>query len=1010
MDILEKEWPMAKSTGPASITMNGASIDEVLAILQNQMGILRSVVSQQATYISEMKQREEATTAANEKYVERIAVLEDQLKNDVIANIQGALENHGDKIKDLQERPIIDPDQSERLEAVEKKFASFYGDDTNILGRVQHLENHTKKDREALTNSRDDIRKLNKGMEDIRKDLNNLKSKEVADHAKAIEKLKGKLVDLVDVPQEVRTYVASLDIPHREDINEVRDMIHSLVDDWGAKVDGLQKNHADDMQAVSDRFDGLKVNVDQSRGAVRQAPNGDVEVFQAELGELVSRVSSLESRMARHDLSTDRIGKVEEQMQHTKFRVRELEGQSTDLQSAMEAASRETTKTKGDIHLVKSHLDKLEYRINMIDPLESDGASPSRPLRETVDGNTLRELQASVRQLQKSASQVGPGMQTQEIPVAAIERVATRVIRNFQDSLNTTTTLPASANSPLVIPPTPQNMDDIETLKDIAKELERRMYVMVEECHNGLESLHKDTQRRLHGMSSYLLEASPPCECEVNLDPRHTSALGDPLNLLAYRKSKRQCPACSEKEIHTDIPDDVGARDGKKLDALSMLAYRRCKRRCPACVEKERALGLPDIGGATLDLSIGNRLDDLEAKVNRHDKQLVAISDDNAQIRRGQEDVGSDITELKHTVYVDHKNQLAHLENDKLDRDDIHNMIQNAVRAEHLPTQSDIDVLKNMCSLVASEGRDNLDGLRSRTEKKIKAIMNHLSQHDEDVVDVKTNCQNAHNHIQAHDERLMIMETRQSPPDSNGDNTAGMKGKHLQMEQSITTIMNKMHQLEDEKKKQKGIVDGIQSELTQLQHVVTSEHTPALQRLQRKKGSGNGSGESGPSMDEVIKRAINSAGASRAVGSDDLDKVKRFVRELERRLFTLADECRDKFNDSDNNVKKLGKFTMDAISRIVEHLNGLDHHDVYIPSFPETAPHPPYHFMPSSAVEPRDNLPGISSSAPSKSYPPPSQHPQGEPIHMDDPRVFDDYVRSNLDWSKTLPAKSAGKS
>jgi hypothetical protein len=325
---------------------------------------------------------------------------------------------------------------------------------------------------------------------------------------------------------------------------------------------------------------------------------------------------------------------------------------------------------------------------------------------------------------------------------------------------------------------------------------------------------------------------------------------------------------------------------------------------------------------------------------------------------------------------------------------------------------------------VASEGRDNLEGLRSKTEKKIKAITTHLGQHDEDLVDLKTNCQSAHNHIQAHDERLALLEGKQGNGDGGVGDAKGLSNTMNKVEQSMSTVLSKLNHQEEEKKKLRAIVDGVKTELTQLQHTVTSEHTPAINKLQKKskKDSLGGGGNEDASMDEAIRRAIESANGKKnqGISSDDLDRVKRFARELERRLFTLADECKEKFDDHDAKTKNLGRFTIESIRKIMEHINsGSKHFDVYIPSFPEQPPHKPYHFMPMTGGPAdgngggsdyrREGFPGLAAHVPttandSHRWPQRPHSSGGEPLQIDDPEEFDEFVRANFDMSKTQPA------
>jgi hypothetical protein len=134
-------WDRLKKT-PATIVVDGLSINDYLALIRDQVNHLREQSKQQNNLINslkkdldEEKEKNKEVNVKNEQLLQRIVALEDRPHPDLL---QATLNKHEDDIKELITRPIVDLGEGIRLSIVEKKLASFYGDDINILGRVCH--------------------------------------------------------------------------------------------------------------------------------------------------------------------------------------------------------------------------------------------------------------------------------------------------------------------------------------------------------------------------------------------------------------------------------------------------------------------------------------------------------------------------------------------------------------------------------------------------------------------------------------------------------------------------------------------------------------------------------------------------------------------------------------------------------------------------------------------------------------------------------------------------------
>ena len=96
----------------------------------------------------EMKSKIEDLEVQNTTLQERATVLEKQLNTEVESKLQDLIQHRHDTLENrltIAESRLMDHDKLiDRLESCEKKLASFYGDDTNILGRVGFLETRFK--------------------------------------------------------------------------------------------------------------------------------------------------------------------------------------------------------------------------------------------------------------------------------------------------------------------------------------------------------------------------------------------------------------------------------------------------------------------------------------------------------------------------------------------------------------------------------------------------------------------------------------------------------------------------------------------------------------------------------------------------------------------------------------------------------------------------------------------------------------------------------------------------
>lgn len=429
---------------------------------------------------------------------------------------------------------------------------------------------------------------------------------------------------------------------------------------------------------------------------------------------------------------------------------------------------------------------------------------------------------------------------------------------------------------------------------------------------------------------------------------------------------------------------------GEEVDPLSVLVYRRCRRRCPICTEKERKMGLEDDIATTtcpeclelekkqtMDGVLARRVIDLEATVAKQDKAMAKLKDSVYDLRH-------ECQELKKAM----------------------NTFKN------LPTVADIEAIKNLCALVAGESRDNLQNLKKSTEKKLKSSEVTLSQQGNEILTHRSAIEQLNRYHTMTIEKLGNLELTK-PCDSSSEDIAEIRNQLNKMDQQVSILATSITRNEEEIKKKKPHMEAMKSELNQLKQTVLTEHSTAIRKLQKR--DDDRAALDLAAMEESLRRALlkNEAKRGGPAYNEDLDKVKRHIRNVEKKVNSLSGEVREGWRRADANTKELATKTADAMQQIVDHINGSDMKK-YIPSFPDNPvrglTEPMYsldevlntqnQFETTGQVDlpaptGTNCLDSLSTSAPPQIGG--NHHP-----YIDDPATFDRYVQTNFDMDRLL--------
>mmetsp|Transcript_10774 Transcript_10774/g.16378 ORF Transcript_10774/g.16378 Transcript_10774/m.16378 type:complete len:1008 (+) Transcript_10774:167-3190(+) len=974
--LLDRDWPTAKIPAPATITMDGFPIHDVLTTVQQQLQALHTVAGQQAQVITDMKKREEEVSSLNVQYEERIAALEEQLRGNAVAELNSRIAAHDTQIEALENRPIIDAEQTERLSVVERKLASFYGDDTNILGRVAHLENQQRKDNHNMDEMRGDLRKLSGQIDFLRREADNLKRTVNVDHEDSIKGLWHRKMDNVDLSDMIRHTLDGMSVPTRGDVSTMENMVNSVVEETRELGKQLRQECEGGIQGCITRLDGHDADIKDlnSRtlahpmGTPMQPSNGQAS---ADTVNAATRLASMESRLSRLDTDHDRLVRVENQCASNRAKAGDMEAQYLRLKVTQEHLEDDIARIREGMDETKRDIGKLEYRYD----------HDTNLLHAAEVTSSLNELKTNISALQHTVNQdhansIGR-IEAHYVDTAGVKQIISAALNKHVPNLS-----PSQSPSPGL-----DFGEDSKRVSDVAKELERRMRLLVEEFHRALETVQTDTRSGLKSIAKYVENSLPPCDCDDNRPP------------------------------------SSGGGDVPTSDPLLLLSYRRCKRQCPACVEKERKMGLPDLSPSDNNGGLADRVTKLEENGTKVKHIVDRLKDAHHKALKSNDEISHEITELKQIVTVEHKTQLQFLAESKMNNQDIHDIIFDAVSKEGVPSVSDIEALKNLCSLVASECRDALEGFKTKTDKKFKAVGVHLGNHDDELAELKSSSQATSSTVGEHGVRLSALEGKSTGEDrGGGGDTGGLRSKLSQVEHTVTSIQSKLSYQEEDRKKQRALIDAIRSDMNALQHTVNVDHHTSLQKLLKKRGDFS---DVGTLVEDAMKRYLeqhkdktSSTNSTGNVSVDEMDKIKRFVREVDRKLSTLADECREQFDDIQKDSSERGQRIADTFKKIIDYINGLSkngHHrpEIYIPSFPDSR-----HIEKKGTPKP-GSVPTLDLSA-KDSFPTGREDTRlrspdalretvrngRESDYIDSAEDFDNFVKASMNFSSTHPKKS----
>ena len=342
---------------------------------------------------------------------------------------------------------------------------------------------------------------------------------------------------------------------------------------------------------------------------------------------------------------------------------------------------------------------------------------------------------------------------------------------------------------------------------------------------------------------------------------------------------------------------------------------------------------------------------------------------------------------------------------------------------KNLPKTSDIETLKTLCALVAGESRDNLHNFKTRIEKKMKGTESNLEKLEKIINEHNSSIETLTKDGLRSGEKFASLEAHVAASESNRleAETAALRTKITQMEANLSVAMKTLSQLEGEKRKKKPVLEAIKEDILRLKHTVNSDHTEAIRALQKWERSSHEMDLA--AMEKSLSHALAQHAAQKGgpVYGDDIAKVKRHIRSVEKRLESIDADSKARDADLGAELAKFSDETAGTLQKIARHVDKSDgrlNHSLYLPSFPENGTNQSRHrSTQSSALLTMEDMQeeDIGNTRPhdlfaaTDSFNGADRGGERAYPYIEDAAAFDEHVRSNFDMSKLLEEDGSGE-
>lgn len=477
------------------------------------MEILRKVVVEQGETIANMNAREEESkstiTVINQRVSDienKIDVLEKQLSLNAESEMHHMILHHDKTINELLDRPLIDQEQTIRLDVVERKLASFYGEDTNVLGRVAHLENLRAADKSFVDELKTGLNNIVNASTKSREEIYNIQQIVLSELEPRLARIEESHTSPEMLKEIVKSIIIERGVAGVDQLNDIKDMLNSLANECKRDTNALQFTQQENVDQLSSRIDSLE----EAQSAAGNSHHGAITCYGSDQS---ARLAVIEARMTDHTDWIRANGRLADDISRLK----------NDLSKNISSSDHLKEET-GRIRLSVDRLD-TDY-LRMVHVVEG--------LRSQVEGLD-RTFNLEFTEKMKD-----------------IESLMTDAVNQSKTAALAMRPLDKGAAD------TAQLEDSVDKIKEFIRALEQRVFVLAGECREGLELLQGNVDRKIEIISNWVANnTNPPGGSQKGISSNSKRTSKDPMLRTKVPDILRSAVSLARDELNRSGPVDL---------------------------------------------------------------------------------------------------------------------------------------------------------------------------------------------------------------------------------------------------------------------------------------------------------------------------------------------------------------------------------------------------------------------------------------------------------------------
>lgn len=995
MDLFSSsEWPNLPNSGPATITMDGSPIHDIITTFNKQMNLIKEMTTTHHETLTNIQQNYEKLNDKINKNEEKLLIFEG-------IDLMNKLNSHTTQIEDLTNRHMTSiTDTNNKIDNIEKKLNILSNSDININERMNSIDNEKLSEQKVISQALTQIKVLNDQMNSLKSDIKDIKKNIINNNQHGNVSLTSTpsssspsassfptnlMNEMKNLQNELNQTLPNL--INKEELSSIKDLINSVDNNYQRDLKNLQdlltQQQHDMNQLLQQQQQQRQQQQQQSIPNTQPQVNSPQSFLKYNLDEFSQRILTLEIRM--NHLTTTPPPSAIPQTHSPSLTMNSL----PQFNDSIKQQIYENEKNINDILINLENINgKYEENRQHVDDLKEFHDSKIQQIVEnlmkTQDNerkllNNFDKLENKLYQLEKKLDDTTTSTSNPRVSLN-LTPPATPLRGHDPLPVTTTTTILSGSGS--------------QSYK-IEQNLQNKFKIICEELQSSLQSIRYDMNRKYHDLELAIEKiVLLPCEgCG--------GTLSEVLKLSETIQSSNS-PQEPEPVVGSQPLEE---RDGSKSDekkitsngytpSPSLMNHRLCRRRCPACLDREGLTAYTSKDMMEKFQEFSENLQKIQKKIKNFNEKFQILNDKDDKIFLLLDD-------LKVRVHERIPLELDKLSTNKMNKEDssvlFHDIIQQYNGATSTSTGNPIEELIQQVrldmNLLHTTTATNMEEEMNKMRKNIKNHNNLLHNQEEEI----QNLLKLYRNIQ---ESLITYTTTSSATASTSGSRGGgpthqptsnldpeIKFQIKDLKERFEGIIRKMNDLEGNHHHSEENLKKFRSLLDTTRDEQQINHQQTLQQLQLIKTTLISSKD----IEKLIKQSIISYLNTEMITKDRLleiqenvEKFKKYEKIIEKKINNEINNIKELINNQKRifleNSKKYEIRVKSLLFELQNHVentaihgdssgssHGHGHGHGYIPSFPSSSSSPIYSsYHPTPLSTTTTTTPLLSSHPPSQ--------------------------------------------